>query len=69
VAASRVLLVVHWLSDVIAGLALGWAWFALCAVVFFRLLPGSRLSRPSRSSDRPSGCGVRSPSAGVSGHP
>jgi membrane-associated phospholipid phosphatase len=34
VAASRVLLGVHWLSDVIAGLAFGWAWFALCAVAF-----------------------------------
>jgi membrane-associated phospholipid phosphatase len=34
VAASRVLLDVHWLSDVFAGLALGWAWFAVCAIAF-----------------------------------
>jgi membrane-associated phospholipid phosphatase len=34
VASSRVLLDVHWLSDVIAGVMLGWAWFALCAVAF-----------------------------------
>jgi undecaprenyl-diphosphatase len=34
VAASRVLLDVHWLTDVIGGLALGWAWFAICAVAF-----------------------------------
>jgi undecaprenyl-diphosphatase len=34
VASSRVLLDVHWLSDVIAGLALGWAWFAVCAIAF-----------------------------------
>lgn len=34
VAASRVLLDLHWLSDVIAGLALGWAWFAVCAIAF-----------------------------------
>jgi membrane-associated phospholipid phosphatase len=34
VAASRVLLDVHWLSDVVAGVMLGWAWFALCAVAF-----------------------------------
>ena len=34
VAASRVLLGVHWLSDVIAGLAFGWGWFALCAIAF-----------------------------------
>jgi membrane-associated phospholipid phosphatase len=25
---------VHWLSDVIAGLAFGWAWFAVCAIAF-----------------------------------
>ncbi len=34
VAASRVLLDVHWLSDVLGGLALGWAWFAICAIAF-----------------------------------
>jgi membrane-associated phospholipid phosphatase len=34
VACSRVLLDLHWVSDVIAGLALGWAWFAVCAVAF-----------------------------------
>ena len=32
VAWSRVLLGVHWYSDVIAGLALGWGWCALCWV-------------------------------------
>jgi membrane-associated phospholipid phosphatase len=34
VATSRALLAVHWVSDVIAGLALGWGWFLLVAVVF-----------------------------------
>ena len=40
VAASRVLLDVHWLTDVIGGLALGWAWFAICGIAF-----GGRLLR------------------------
>lgn len=40
VAASRVLLDVHWLTDVIAGLALGWAWFSVCSIAF-----GGRLLR------------------------
>jgi undecaprenyl-diphosphatase len=40
VACTRVLLDVHWVSDVIAGLALGWGWFTLCAIAF-----GGRLLR------------------------
>jgi membrane-associated phospholipid phosphatase len=34
VACSRVLLDLHWVSDVVAGLALGWGWFAICAIAF-----------------------------------
>src|SRR5215218_95661 len=34
VALSRVFLDVHWLTDVLGGLALGWAWFAACAIAF-----------------------------------
>jgi membrane-associated phospholipid phosphatase len=46
VAASRVLLDVHWLTDVIAGLALGWAWFSVCAIAF-----GGRLLRFGASAE------------------
>ena len=46
VAASRVLLDLHWLSDVIAGLALGWGWFALCTIAF-----GGRLLIPTAAAD------------------
>jgi undecaprenyl-diphosphatase len=34
VACTRVFLDVHWLTDTIAGLFLGWAWFAVCAIAF-----------------------------------
>ena len=47
VAGSRVLLDVHWLSDVIAGLALGWAWFAVCSVAF-----GGRILRFGAAAER-----------------
>jgi membrane-associated phospholipid phosphatase len=50
VAATRVLLDVHWLSDVIAGLALGSAWFCVCAIAC-----GGRLLRfgaPAEQAER-----------------
>jgi membrane-associated phospholipid phosphatase len=40
VAESRVFLGVHWLTDVIGGLILGWAWFAVVSIAF-----GGRLLR------------------------
>ena len=40
VAATRVFLGVHWFTDVLAGLFVGWGWFALCSIAF-----GGRLLR------------------------
>ncbi|MHB8642653.1 MAG: phosphatase PAP2 family protein [Gaiellaceae bacterium] len=48
VAASRVLLDVHWLTDVAAGLAFGWAWFAVCAIAFGRRAGSSARARRAR---------------------
>jgi membrane-associated phospholipid phosphatase len=47
VACSRVFLDVHWLSDVAAGLMLGWAWFAVCTVAF-----GGRLLRFGAAAEK-----------------
>jgi membrane-associated phospholipid phosphatase len=51
VAASRALLGVHWLSDVIAGLAIGWGWFTIVAIAF-----GGRAQRLGDAvTDQPQG--------------
>jgi membrane-associated phospholipid phosphatase len=73
VACSRVMLDLHWTSDVVAGLALGWGWFAACAIAFGgRLLrfgepveeaAGLRRSRGGGSRPRPRArpCAPRAP--------
>ena len=47
VASTRVLLDVHWLSDVVAGLMLGWAWFAVCSIAF-----GGRMLRFGAAAEK-----------------
>ncbi len=46
VAASRALLGVHWLTDVVAGVVMGWGWFLLCALAF-----GGRVQRLGDAAD------------------
>ncbi len=47
VAASRVLLGVHWLTDVVAGVLVGWGWFLVVSILF-----GGRLLRFGEPAER-----------------
>lgn len=57
VAGTRVALGVHWTTDVIVGVVIGWAWFAICALLFGgrRLQPADpvRFARENPTSTPP----------------
>jgi len=64
VAGSRIFLGVHWLSDVLSGVAMGWGWFAICTVAFGgRLL---RLGAPIEAAERVEAMHEHAPSGAVS---
>ncbi|MET0577433.1 MAG: phosphatase PAP2 family protein, partial [Ilumatobacteraceae bacterium] len=57
VAISRTLLGVHWVTDVVAGLFVGWGWFLLVAIAF-----GGRAQRlGDPTSSHPQGLGTPAP--------
>jgi undecaprenyl-diphosphatase len=45
IAVSRIYLGAHWLSDVLGGLGLGFAWVSLAGIAYYRHTPDSSLTR------------------------
>jgi len=74
VACSRVMLDLHWTSDVVGGPALGWGWFAACAIAFGGWLlefgaPVERAARQAVPVSRPEGRPTRDASGAAGARP
>lgn len=59
VAASRALLGVHWVTDVVAGVTVGWTWFFVVALIFGGRI--QRFGRPVEELASPGATGVPAP--------
>jgi membrane-associated phospholipid phosphatase len=62
VAASRVLLDVHWVSDAFAGLTVGWGWFAVCTMALLQLEAHAGTADPEKDARRVLQAGKKHPS-------